>query len=190
MNHQAPQSAMEEQQVDPEPVVADTQAALPAAEREVGAELEHEALEISHERVLEIGLRVLVVKTEELEHQRIFDGLLRRHLVFAPSDLTLVEHRDLVSRQRRALVEQRVDLTDELPDGPAAPKCFGLVELSRGRVLDLEQLHVVRPRKRQLRGHFRQNRFSRRRLPNRSFPIEFRGRCPLNLRAQERLGNF
>lgn len=93
----APAGGAREQQIDPEPAIADAQPTLTTHECEVTAELDQERLEIVDQRVLQVGLGVLVVEAEELEHERVLDFLLGRHRVSCARGLTLGQHRALVS---------------------------------------------------------------------------------------------
>jgi hypothetical protein len=61
-DHEAPERAVEEQQVDPVPCIADAEPPLTSDEREVAAELEEEVLEAEDERFLELRLGVLRCK--------------------------------------------------------------------------------------------------------------------------------
>ena len=78
---EAAQPAVEEEQVDAIPLVADAEPPLAADEGEVAAQLEQEALELPDERLLQIALGVLVLQAEELEDEGILDLLLGRDRV-------------------------------------------------------------------------------------------------------------
>jgi hypothetical protein len=74
---------VEEEQIHPVPGVADAESPLPADEGEVAAELEEEGLEVLDECLLDVGLRVLVLETEELEDIGVLDLLLGGYTVIA-----------------------------------------------------------------------------------------------------------
>lgn len=116
---------------------------MAADEREVTTELEEEGLEVPDERLLDVGLRVLVLETEELEDIGILDLVLGRHVVLGTCGRTLGEHLRLVAGESRPLVELRVDLSVELAERPATAKSFRFVEGARLGVPDPQQLHVV-----------------------------------------------
>ena len=75
---EALQTPMEEQQVDAEPRVVDSQSALATDEGEVVAEFQQEVGQVLDQRLLQVGLRVLVLEVEELEHERVVNRLLWR----------------------------------------------------------------------------------------------------------------
>ena len=144
--HEAAWSAVEEDEIDAEPVVANPQAALSTNEAEVAPQFEQESLEMADERLFEIALGVLVSESEELEHERILDLLLRRHSVAWPKARTALEHRGLVLRQHRPFIELALDLAIELAYGPAAAMRLIRVEAPSVRIRDGEQADVGRPR--------------------------------------------
>jgi hypothetical protein len=140
---QAPQAAMEEQEVDPIPAIPDAQPALPPHEGEVATELQQEGFDLGDQRCFEVGFGVLVLQPEELEHVGVLDLLLGRDSVACLPRLASSEHRRLVPGQRGALIELRTDLAIELADGPAPSKSFGLVEPPRLHAAYAEEAHVV-----------------------------------------------
>ena len=128
---EASELAMKEQQIDAIPFVADAEAALPADESEIAAELHEKPFDMPDERFFDVGLGVFVLEAEKFEDVWIFDFFLRRDRIFGFCLRALGEHFRFVSRRRRALVEERIDLAIELAHAPAAAERFGLVELSR-----------------------------------------------------------
>ncbi|MGC4106205.1 MAG: hypothetical protein QM753_07595 [Thermomicrobiales bacterium] len=95
---QAAEAAVEEEQVNTVPRVADTQAALPADEGEVAAEFEEEGLEVANEGLFQIGFRVLVLEPKELKDERILDLFLGADEVLRFALVVLREHGHLVAR--------------------------------------------------------------------------------------------
>src|SRR5262249_23300453 len=133
---EASKRSVKEDQVDPVPRIAHAQSSLSADEREVPAELEEEVLEVADERLLDLGLRIFVLQTEELEYERILDLLLWSNHVLGTRMLPLREHCDLVPGKGGALIEHRFDLTIELAKCPTASKGLSLVEPARRRITD------------------------------------------------------
>jgi hypothetical protein len=82
----------------PVPGVADAKPALTADEGEGSPELEEKLFEPEDERLLEVGLGVLVPQSEELEDERVLQLLLRRDRVGGLLPTSLLEHRCLVPR--------------------------------------------------------------------------------------------
>ena len=76
-DHQAPEAAVEEQQIDAEPLVADAQAPLAADEGKVVSD-SAVSLEVRDERFLQIVLGILVLEIEELQDERVSNCLLGR----------------------------------------------------------------------------------------------------------------
>lgn len=99
------QLAVEEDEVDPVPLVAHAEPPLPPDEGEGTTELEQKRLELLDEGLFELELRVLVLEVEELENERVLDRLVGRDRVGRLGDLTLRQHAGLVLREQRALVE-------------------------------------------------------------------------------------
>ena len=85
--------------------------------------------------VLEVGLGILVLEVEELQHERIFDGLLGRDGVTGLGNLTIFQHRGLVARQGSAFVKLAVGLAVELTHRPAATQRLGFIKGACLRVL-------------------------------------------------------
>ena len=54
-HHQTPQLAMEEEQIDAIPFIADAQASLPSDEREIAAEFQQEGFELLDQGFFEIA---------------------------------------------------------------------------------------------------------------------------------------
>ena len=90
---------MEEEEIDPEPLVPDTQPPLAANEREVAAELQQEALEVVDQGGFQLGLAVLVAQPEELQDERVLDGFLCEDFVRALFAGTVPPESGVVSRQ-------------------------------------------------------------------------------------------
>jgi hypothetical protein len=146
---QAAQCPVVEDQVHAEPGVVEPQPTLTTEEGEVVAELEEELGQVCDESVLEVALGVLVLQPEELEHERLLDGLFRCASVDCGGLGAPLQHRGLVLRERGALVVHRVDLPAELSDGPAVAQGLGFVEATRLRALNRQQLDVRGPRERE-----------------------------------------
>ena len=81
-----------------------------------------------HEPLLQIRLRVFVAEPEKFQHEGMTDFFLGGDRVAGLFLRALGQHRDLVPRERGALVELTVDLPLELPHGPAAAQGFGVIE--------------------------------------------------------------
>ena len=145
-DHQAAQTTVEEQEVDPVPLVADSQTPLPADEGEVLAQLQQERLQVPDQSLFQVGLGVFVLQSQELQDERVLDLLLRRHRVFRSRRRSLAKHGGLVPREQRPLVELRGNLPVELPYRPPAPQGLGFIERPRVAVMHRQQLEVVRPR--------------------------------------------
>ena len=75
---QAPQFAMEKQQVDAIPVLVYAQAPLASNESEVIAQFEQEVFEPMDQRGFQIRFRVLVFEAQELQYVGILDGFIQR----------------------------------------------------------------------------------------------------------------
>ncbi|CAE6812905.1 hypothetical protein R75465_05477 [Paraburkholderia aspalathi] len=69
---------------------------------------------MAKQTVFEVGLGVLVLSVEKLQHERIPDGLLRRRCVVSLRLPCLSQHRHLVVREDYALVELTADLPVKL----------------------------------------------------------------------------
>src|SRR5712692_6903419 len=119
---QATQPTMEEEQVDPVPLVADPQPPLTTHEREVAAQLQQERFQLRDERGFQVGLGILILEREEFEEVGILDLLLRRERIVRRLRRSAAEHRRLVLGEDRALVELAADLAVELSDRPATSK--------------------------------------------------------------------
>ena len=141
-DQQALQAAVKEQEVDTKPAVVQPQAALAAHEGEIVAQLQQKIGQMLDECVFQVGFRIFVLETQELQHERVFDGLLGREGVAGFGNLGLSQHGGLVARQGDALVELAVHLPVELAHRPAAAQRFGFVEGAGLRVFDREQAHV------------------------------------------------
>mmetsp|Transcript_42322 Transcript_42322/g.99368 ORF Transcript_42322/g.99368 Transcript_42322/m.99368 type:complete len:305 (-) Transcript_42322:2094-3008(-) len=165
---------MEQQQVHPIPGLVDAQAPLPSNEGEPFTQFEQEVFQPPDQGGLQIGLRILVLEVEELQHIGVFDGIAGRDGIFGLGHRALGQHRRLVFRQRRALVELAADLPIQLAHAPAAAQGLGFIELARMLVLDRQQPHIGRPRQREdlrqlvqpPRPHWLRGRFARHCLAN------------------------
>jgi hypothetical protein len=144
--HQATQAAVVEDQVNAEPVVADAKAPLASNETEVTAELQQERVEVADERVLEVGLGVLVFEAEELKDVRVLDLLRGRQAIVGLDQRALLEHQGLVTGQSGAFVELAVDLPIQLTHRPPTAQGLSLVEAAGLLALHREEAHVGRPR--------------------------------------------
>src|SRR5439155_2646982 len=98
--------------------------------------------------------------------RRVFDLLLRAGR-FAGTQVcsSTSQHRGLIARKGRSLVELGSDLSLQLPGRPSASPCLGLVEGARFEVLHAHQPDVVRPGQREWRASA-DRRFRRRRVLN------------------------
>jgi len=92
--------------------------------------------------VFEVRLGVLVPKVEELQHERVLDGLFGRQGITGFGQRALFQHRRLVVRQGGSLIELAADLSVELAHAPAAAQGFSLVEGASLRTLDGQQAHI------------------------------------------------
>ena len=127
---ETPKLAMEEQQIDAIPFVADAKATLASDKSEIAAELQKKTLEMQNQRFFDVGLGIFFLEPEELENVRVFDFFLGRERVFGFCGSAFAEHFRFVPRKRGALVKQRIDLTVELTHAPAAAQCLGFVKFS------------------------------------------------------------
>src|SRR5271157_2465464 len=139
----AAQAAVEEQQVNTIPLVADPQSLLTPHEGEVAAQFQQEVFELVDQGVFQVVLGVLVFEVEELQHERVFDLFLGREEIARLRHRPFAEHRRLVPGEQGPLIELAADLTVELADRPAAPKRLVFVETAGVLVLDGEQPDVV-----------------------------------------------
>ncbi len=112
------QAPMEEDQVDPIPLVIDAEPLLAADEGEVVAELQQEAFHVPDQGLLQLGFGVLVFQFEKLQHERVLQLLLGRDGIIGAGLAAPDQHASLVLRQCRPLVELGADLAAELTDGP------------------------------------------------------------------------
>lgn len=148
---EAAQAAVKEDEIDAIPDAADSEAALAADEGEVAAQLQQEGLQVVAESILQIGFRVFVFEIEELEHERIAQGLVHGEGVAGLRLRAFLEHGGFVLGKQSALVEKGADLPVELADTPAAAQGFLFVKAAGRLVFDGEELDVVRPRQREAR---------------------------------------
>lgn len=72
---------MVEDEVHAIPDIADSEAALAADKGELWSQLEQERLQSPDQRLLQLGLGVLVLEIEELQYVGVLDCLLGRHHV-------------------------------------------------------------------------------------------------------------
>ena len=112
--HQAAEPAVEEEEVDAIPLVADAQATLATDEGKLAAQLEEEGLEVVDERLFQIVLGVLVLETEELEDERIAHLFVGAEGVAGLCLCALGEHGSLVPGEGGTLIELGGDLAVEL----------------------------------------------------------------------------
>ena len=129
-DHQAPQSAVKEEQIHAIPLVTDAQALLPADKTKIIAQFQEEALQMPDERLFQIDFGVFILETEKFEHKRVPDFLLWKDAVFRKGLSPFAQHGGLVSGQGGPFVELGVDLPVELPHRPAAAQGFSLVKFS------------------------------------------------------------
>lgn len=132
---QASQTSMDKHQIDPEPRVVDSQAALPADESEVVAKLQQEIRQMLDQRLLKVRLRVLVPDVEKLEDERVADRLLWREEITRLDISGFPEQGRLVTRQSQPLVKLATDLAVELAHRPAFAQRLCFIESARGRRL-------------------------------------------------------
>jgi hypothetical protein len=102
----------------------------------------------------EIGFRVLVLKVEELQYERIFDSLFWGHGIARLGNLPFLKQCGLILRESNPFIELAPDLTVKLPNRPARPQRFGFVEGACARILDGKQTNVGRPGQWKLCGQF------------------------------------
>ena len=89
---------MEKYQIDPEPCIVDSQAALPADESKVVAGLQQEIRQMLYQRLLKIRLRLLVLDVEKLQHEQIANCVLWREEITRLDISGLPEQSHLVAR--------------------------------------------------------------------------------------------
>ena len=130
-HNEAAELAMEKEQIDPIPFVANAEAALTPDKSEIAAEFQKETLQVECERFFDFGFRVFVFESKKFEDVWVFDFFFRCDGVFAFCSGAFLKDLRLVSRQRGALVKQRINLAVQLPHAPAAAQCFGLVKGAR-----------------------------------------------------------
>jgi len=96
-DEQATQPSVEEHEINAEPCIVDAQSTLTAKKGEVVPQLQQEVRKVLDECGFQIGFRVLVLKVEELQYERIFDRLFWGHGIarfgnaMVPLDETLVQ---------------------------------------------------------------------------------------------------
>ena len=123
-DEQATQSPMEEHQIHPKPFVADPQSPLPPNKRKLVAEFQQKIFQMPDERVFQIALGVFIFQVKKFQKQRIADFFIGGNCVFRIGVSPLTQHTGFVFRQRRALVELRVDLPVQLSHRPASAHRF------------------------------------------------------------------
>ena len=123
---------------------------------------------MTDQRVLELGLGVLVLQAQKLQDVRAAHLLLHGHRIDRPRLRALDQHHCLVPGEHGALVELAADLTVELAHRPAAAQGLRFVELARLRIALAQQPDIGRPGQREAVAAVRQprGRFSRQRLEN------------------------
>ena len=141
--HEATQAAVEEEEVDAVPGVADAQAALAGDEGEADAEFEEEGFEVADQCGFQIVLGEIVAEVEKFEDEGVFEGGGGGEGVSGAGWGGTGYAATM--RELAPLVGEGGDLTVELADGPALLKCFGGVEIARGGVFDGEEADVMRP---------------------------------------------
>ena len=100
---------------------------------------------VAHDGVLEVGLAVLVLQVEELEEVGVADVVPQFGGVDGRGLACGGEHAVGVGGGRDALEELGADLPFQLPDGPTATDCLGLVEVPGPGVADSHQADVMGP---------------------------------------------
>jgi len=73
---------MKEEKIDAVPFVADPQALLTGHKGEIVPQLEQEVFEVKNQRIFEVGFRVFILQSEELEDEWIANFVFGRHSVF------------------------------------------------------------------------------------------------------------
>src|ERR1700761_2560799 len=96
---------MKEEQVDPIPLIVNSQPALATNESKVPAQLEQEGLKMNDESFLQFSFRVLIFQPKKLQNERIFDFFFWSNLITRLSVARLFQHCGLVARQRGSFVE-------------------------------------------------------------------------------------
>src|SRR5207248_8860575 len=105
---------------------------LATQEGEVTAELQQEVLEVADQRIFQVCFGVFVLEAEELQDERVLDLLLGGGLFSRTQVRTsALQHRRLIPREGRPLIELRGDLPIQLPGRPAAAARLRLVEGAR-----------------------------------------------------------
>lgn len=89
---------MEEQQIDPEPLIAYSQAPLAPDKGEIAAELQQEAFQALDQGPFQIVLRILILQIEKFKDKGVFDLVFRRCRVFRDLISATHEHGFLVPR--------------------------------------------------------------------------------------------
>ncbi len=81
-----------------------------------------------------MGLGILVLEVQELQDERVFDRLLRRHGILGLGDFSFFEHRGFVLGDRRAFVELAADLAirfnSTLTDATGFPVCLQVLYMA------------------------------------------------------------
>ena len=78
------------------PLVTDADAFLSCHEGEARTQLQKETLQVTDNRVLKVGLAVLILEIEELQNIRIPDFFLKAHHIIQLSPFTTFQHEVLL----------------------------------------------------------------------------------------------
>src|SRR3972149_1175009 len=102
---------------------------------------------MTDERLLQIGLAVLVLEVQELQEIRIFDFLFHESPVSGLGSAYLGTEFLTVLRSQRTFKELRADLSVELPDGPASANSLRFIEGACLVIPYGHQPHILGPGK-------------------------------------------
>ena len=108
--------------------------------------------QLFNQSILKIRLGVLIFQSRELQNQWILDFLFRRQPFSILGNRSLLQHGTLIARRQSTFIEQRADLTIELPNAPATSQCLGFIETTCCGLFDFQESKVVRPCQRKLGG--------------------------------------
>ena len=126
--YQATQHAVEQEKVDPVPLVVDADSLLPGHERGSRRPFPAETSPCAEQHVLQVAFAVFVFQIEKLQSIRDIGSPRATASSGRRVLLAADQHPCLVAQQRRALVELRLDLPVELRVGPATAHGLGLVK--------------------------------------------------------------
>src|SRR5208337_2282375 len=158
--YQPAKAAVVEEQVQVIIHAVDRDALLPRDEREVGAQLKDECLQLAEDRRLDVLLGVRAGgQAEEVEEVRIAEYQVRRYPVLVPQRSDVAgDHLVGLLAERRPFVEEVSDLVPERPHAPPLDAAHLGVEVAFESILKRDQFDEVAP-----------GQFSRQRCDN--FPI-------------------